>query len=251
MNRRSWLAAMLSGAGAATLAGCDKFATASKTLAKLNVAEGFNKRVHRLIGRQDLAPEFAEHDISKYFKPNGSTSPGDPEYRTHLLSHWVNWRLVIDGLVDNPLSLSLAELRQQPARTQITRHDCVEGWSCIGKWTGARLSPLLDQAKVKPEARFLVFHCMDTLSPTDEGQYYESIDLFDARHPQTILAYQMNGAALPVQHGAPLRLRNERQLGYKQAKYIKRIEAVADFSHIQGGRGGYWEDRGYEWYAGI
>jgi DMSO/TMAO reductase YedYZ molybdopterin-dependent catalytic subunit len=251
MNRRSWLAAMLSGAGAATLAGCDKFTTAPKTLAKLNVAEGFNKRVQRLIGRNALAPEFAEHEISKYFKPNGSTSPGDPEYRTNLLGHWADWRLVIDGLVDNPLSLSLAELRLQPARTQITRHDCVEGWSCIGKWTGARLSPLLDLAKVRPEARFLVFHCMDTLSPQDEGQYYESMDLVDARHPQTILAYEMNGAPLPVQHGAPLRLRNERQLGYKQAKYIKRIEAVADFSHIQGGRGGYWEDRGYEWYAGI
>ena len=121
----------------------------------------------------------------------------------------------------------------------------------FGKWKGVKLSALLDQARLKPEARFLVFHCMDTLDPNDTGQYYETIDLTDARHPQTILAYEMNGKTLPVEHGAPLRLRIERQLGYKQAKYIKRIEAVADFNHIQGGKGGYWEDRGYEWYAGI
>ena len=251
MNRRSWLATMLTGAGAATLAGCDKLTTAPQTLEVLRVAEKFNYRVQRLIGRHTLAPEFAEHEISKYFKPNGSISPADAEYRQDLLAHWVDWRSEITGLVDNPLSLSLAELRQQPARTQITRHDCVEGWSCIGKWTGARLGPLLDQAKIKPQARFLVFYCMDTLSPQDPGRYYESIDMADARHPQTILAYEMNGAPLPVAHGAPLRLRVERQLGYKQAKYIKRIEAVADFTHVQSGRGGYWEDRGYEWFAGI
>jgi DMSO/TMAO reductase YedYZ molybdopterin-dependent catalytic subunit len=251
MNRRSWLKAMLTGAGAATLASCDKLTTAPRTLAHLRSAETFNYKVQRLIGRGDLAPEFAEHQISKYFKPNGSISPGDAEYRKDLLSHWADWRLEVTGLVDNPLSLSLAELRQQPARTQITRHDCVEGWSCIGKWTGAKLGPLLDLAKIRPQAKFLVFYCMDTLSPADEAPYYESIDMVDARHPQTILAYEMNGAALPVQHGAPLRLRVERQLGYKQAKYIRRIEAVADFSHVQSGRGGYWEDRGYEWFAGI
>lgn len=251
MNRRNWLMAMLSGAGAAMLSGCDKLTTAPRTLDTLRVAESLNYRVQRLIGRNALAPEFAEHEISKYFKPNGSISPGDPDYRKALLSHWADWRLEIGGLVDNPLSLSLAELRQQPARTQITRHDCVEGWSCIGKWTGARLGPLLDKAGIKPQAKFLVFYCMDTLAPQDPAQYYESIDMVDARHPQTILAYEMNGAALPVAHGAPLRLRVERQLGYKQAKYIKRIEAVADFSHIQSGRGGYWPDRGYEWFAGI
>jgi DMSO/TMAO reductase YedYZ molybdopterin-dependent catalytic subunit len=251
MNRRSWMAAALSGAGAATLAGCDKLTTAPKTLAALRVAEKVNYGVQRLIGRHDMAPEYHAADISKFFKPNGSISPGDPEYRKDLLAHWADWRLEIGGLVDNPLSLSLADLRAQPARTQITRHDCVEGWSCIGKWTGAKLGPLLDLAKLKPQARFLVFYCMDTLDPSDPGQYYESIDMVDARHPQTILAYEMNDRPLPVQHGAPLRLRVERQLGYKQAKYIKRIEAVADFSHVQGGRGGYWEDRGYEWFAGI
>ena len=152
------------------------------------------------------------------------------------------------------LALTLAELRAQPARTQITRHDCVEGWSSIGKWTGARLAPLLDRAGLKPNARYLVFHCADTLdfsAPAGTGRYYESIDLIDAYHPQTILAYEMNDATLPVRHGAPVRLRVERQLGYKHAKYILRLEAVADYAHLGRGKGGFWEDRGYEWYAGI
>ena len=162
--------------------------------------------------------------------------------------------LVIDGLVERPLSLSLANLRAQPSRTQITRHDCVEGWSAIGKWKGARLGPLLDQAKLKTTARYIVFHCADTLDPDTldgSGQYYESIDLVDAYHPQTLLAYDLNDKPLPVANGAPLRLRVERQLGYKQAKYVMRLEAVEDFAHIARGKGGFWEDRGYEWYAGI
>jgi DMSO/TMAO reductase YedYZ molybdopterin-dependent catalytic subunit len=152
------------------------------------------------------------------------------------------------------MSLSLDDLKTLPARTQITRHDCVEGWSSIGKWKGARLGPLLDQAGLKPNARYIVLHCADTLDPNTldgTGQYYESIDLIDAYHPQTILAYEMNDRPLPIPHGAPLRLRVERQLGYKQAKYVMRLEAVSDFGHIGRGNGGFWEDRGYEWYAGI
>jgi DMSO/TMAO reductase YedYZ molybdopterin-dependent catalytic subunit len=157
-------------------------------------------------------------------------------------------------LVERPLALSLEDLRARPARTQITRHDCVEGWSSIGQWTGARLSALLDEAGLKPQARYIVFHCADRLDPNapgDRGLYYESIDLVDAFHEQTILAYEMNGQVLPVAHGAPLRLRVERQLGYKHAKYVMRIEAVESFAQIAGGQGGFWEDRGYEWYAGI
>ena len=124
------------------------------------------------------------------------------------------------------MALTLAQLRSLPARTQITRHDCVEGWSAIGKWSGARLGPLLDKAGLKPQARYIVFHCADTLDPNAPaalGRYYESIDLIDAYHPQSILAYDMNGAPLAVKHGAPVRLRVERQLGYKHAKYVMRI----------------------------
>ncbi|MGC2628593.1 MAG: molybdopterin-dependent oxidoreductase, partial [Rhodomicrobium sp.] len=125
--------------------------------------------------------------------------------------------------------------------------------SCIGKWTGVPLSTVLVKAGLKPDAKYIVFHCADSLEDTldPRDKYYESVDLIDAFHPQTILAYDMNGAPLTVPHGAPLRLRVERQLGYKMAKYIMRIEAVASFGQIAGGRGGYWEDRGYEWYAGI
>jgi DMSO/TMAO reductase YedYZ molybdopterin-dependent catalytic subunit len=148
------------------------------------------------------------------------------------------------------LALSLAELRALPARTQITRHDCVEGWSAIGQWTGVPLGSVLAQAQLAPEVRFIVLFCADELERGDGG-YYESIDLMDAFHPQTLLAYELNGRPLPVANGAPLRLRVERQLGYKQAKYLMRIEAVARLDGIGGGKGGYWEDRGYEWYAGI
>jgi DMSO/TMAO reductase YedYZ molybdopterin-dependent catalytic subunit len=161
--------------------------------------------------------------------------------------------LTIDGKVRQPLSLSLSDLKRLPSRTQITRHDCVEGWSAIGKWTGVPLGLLLQTAGVSLTARYVVFHCADDLEDSSDGSgvYYESIDLIDAYHPQTILAYGMNGGDLPVSNGAPLRLRVERHLGYKQAKYIMRIEVADSLDSFGQGQGGYWEDRGYEWYAGI
>jgi DMSO/TMAO reductase YedYZ molybdopterin-dependent catalytic subunit len=130
----------------------------------------------------------------------------------------------------------------------------VEGWSAVAKWSGARMAPLLQLAGLKPAARHIVLWCADTLDPLAEAgqqKYYETLDLIDAFHPQTILAYDMNGKPLAVPHGAPLRLRAERHLGYKQAKYVMRLEAVADYAHIGVGKGGYWEDRGYEQYGGI
>ena len=164
----------------------------------------------------------------------------------------------MDGLVARPMQWSLAQLRALPARTQITRHDCVEGWSAIGQWTGPQLGGLLRETGLKPNARYIVFHCADTLDgepanggDQSAGRYYESVDLVDAFHPQTILAHAMNGKPLTVAHGAPLRLRVERQLGYKHAKYVMRIEAVDRLDRLGMGKGGYWEDRGYEWYAGI
>jgi DMSO/TMAO reductase YedYZ molybdopterin-dependent catalytic subunit len=253
-NRRGWLTAAGASVGGLWLAACDRLTQNPASLKVLQSAEGLTRRAQRLVtDRKALAREFPPALISADFKPNGSTDPGDIDYRRHRATGFADYRLVVDGLVERPLSLSLAELRAQPARAQITRHDCVEGWSSIGKWTGAKLGPLLDKAGLKPQARYIVLHCMDSLDPAPDGsgQYYESIDLIDAYHQQTILAYDMNDRPLPVAHGAPLRLRVERQLGYKQAKYVARIEAVADFAHIGQGRGGYWEDRGYEWYAGI
>jgi DMSO/TMAO reductase YedYZ molybdopterin-dependent catalytic subunit len=158
--------------------------------------------------------------------------------------------LRIDGAVARPQVFSLAQIRAMPTRSQITRHDCVEGWSAIGKWTGAPLKLMLNAAGLRQDARYIVFHCADQMG--NGALYYESIDLIDAFHPQTILAWGLNDQILPVGNGAPLRLRVERQLGYKQAKYVERIEAVADLSLIGGGKGGYWEDgAGYEWYAGT
>ena len=253
-DRRGWLKAVLASGGALALAACDRITNTPAAIRVLASAEGLTRRAQRLVvDRKALAREFHPADISPDFRPNGSISPGDADYRALLATGFADYRLVVDGLVEHPLSLSLAELRALPSRTQITRHDCVEGWSSIGKWTGARLGPLLDRAGLKTSARYIVFHCADTLEPDAGalGRYYESIDLVDAYHPQTILAYAMNDQVLPVAHGAPLRLRVERQLGYKQAKYVMRLEAVEDFRHLGRGKGGFWEDRGYEWYAGI
>ncbi|HEX5379643.1 MAG TPA: molybdopterin-dependent oxidoreductase [Phenylobacterium sp.] len=253
-NRRGWLKGVAAGASGLWLAACDRINDNPKVQQTLQSAEGLTRRVHRAtIDRKALAREFTPADISRDFRANGSISPGDDDYRALLETGFADYKLVIDGLVEHPLSFSLAELRTQPSRTQITRHDCVEGWSSIGQWKGARLGPLLDKAVLKREARYLIVHCFDSLEETLDGtgRYYESIDLIDAYHPQTILAYEMNGKALPVAHGAPLRMRVERQLGYKHAKYISRIEAVSDLKAFGRGKGGYWEDRGYEWYAGI
>jgi DMSO/TMAO reductase YedYZ molybdopterin-dependent catalytic subunit len=254
-HRRGWLQAGLASAGALVLGACDRITNNPKGIGFLESAQGLTLRAQRLlVDRKALAREFKPADISSDFRPNGSIDPTDPDYVALRDKGFADYRLVVDGLVDRPLSLSLAELRALPARSQITRHDCVEGWSSVGKWKGARLAALLDLAGLKKNARYIVLHCADNLDPTTldgTGQYYESIDLIDAYHPQTILAYEMNDQPLPVAHGAPLRLRVERQLGYKHAKYIMRLEAVEDFAHIGRGNGGFWEDRGYEWYAGI
>ena len=255
IDRRHWLRAAGASALGLVLAGCNKISEAPPVVNFLSSAEGLNRRVQRLLlWRKSLAREFAESDISKDFRANGSINPSDADYRAHVESGFETWRLVIDGLVDRPQALSLADLKALPSRTQITRHDCVEGWSSIAKWTGPRLATVLALAGLKPSAKYIVFHCFDSLDPgAVEGQkrYYESIDLVDAFHPQTILAHAMNGAPLGIPHGAPLRLRAERHLGYKQAKYIMRIEATDRLDHIGAGKGGFWEDRGYEWYAGI
>lgn len=253
-SRRNWLKGALASLGGLALAGCDQI-TSSKTVMKvLNSAEGLTRTAQRLIlAPGQLAPEFTEKDISTVFKANGSTDPQDDAYLAHVANGFKDWRLKVDGLVVKPMELSLDQIRARPQKTQITRHDCVEGWSCIGKWTGTPLAELIHEAGLKPEAKYIVFHCMDTMDDSTDGsgRYYESIALADVFHPQSLLAYAMNDQPLGVPHGAPLRLRVERHLGYKQAKYLERIEAVASLDQLHGGKGGYWPDRGYEWYAGI
>jgi DMSO/TMAO reductase YedYZ molybdopterin-dependent catalytic subunit len=249
-SRRSFLRHTLQATGVLLLSGCDRLYESQTFQALLSTAEGANRKVQRwLTPKNKLAQEFSEADISPVFRPNGNPAPKTPEYISDAADGWRAWRLEVSGLVAEPLMLSLADLKAMPARTQITRHDCVEGWSAIGKWKGVPLARIMEKVKPGPEARYVVFRCLDTNS--SGVHYYESIDLEDARHPQTILAYELNDQPLPIANGAPLRLRVENQLGYKHAKYIKRLEFVASFEPIEGGKGGYWEDRGYEWYAGI
>ncbi len=254
LDRRSFLARAAAGAGALALGGCDRLPGQPWYERILASAESLTMYAQRaLLSPSALAREYTEAEISPQFRANGTTDPDTPEYQTLVGTNFGGWLLGVGGLVERPGQFSLDDLRQLPARTQITRHDCVEGWSCIGKWKGPQLGTVLERVGLKPEARFIVFRCADALEATldGSGRYYESIDLVDAFHPQTILAYEMNDRPLPVAHGAPLRLRVERQLGYKMAKYVMEIEAVASFENIAGGKGGYWEDRGYEWYAGI
>jgi len=258
LTRRGFLTSASVAGSSLALGGCDVFdgstRNGSSVRAVLETANSLTYRVQRLLLSSDaLAQEFSESEIRQPQRPNGVTQPDGAEYQALTSGGFADYRLTVKGLVDKPLSFTLAELQAMPARTQITRHDCVEGWSCIAKWTGVPLSQVLDQAGVKPTARFVVFQCFDTIDRSLSGEikYYESIDLIDARHPQTVLAYGLNGAALPVENGAPLRVRVERQLGYKMAKYVHTIELVDKLDGFGQGKGGYWEDNGYDWFAGI
>jgi DMSO/TMAO reductase YedYZ molybdopterin-dependent catalytic subunit len=230
-------------------AGCSKVGDSAAFAGLVDGAEKLHRGAQRMIGgRQPMAREFTLADLSPDFRGNGNKDIDTDAYRAHVAAGFADWRLAVRGLVERPLSLTLEQLRALPQRTQITRHDCVEGWSAIGQWTGPQLSAILGLAGVQEAARYIVFRCADDFSG---NPYYESCDLDDAFHPQTIVAHQLNGEPLPVKNGAPLRMRIERQLGYKHAKYLTAIEAVASLDGIEGGRGGYWEDRGYQWYAGI
>jgi len=250
--RRRFLARTAAAMSALVLSGCDRLSRSEWFPRVLGLAETWNHRAAQAVTpRKAMAQEFAESDRSPTFRSNGTADPGTDEYRAMAANGFADFRLAVAGLVGQPKFFTLAELRALPGRTQITRHDCVEGWSAIAKWKGTRLKALLDAVGVQPAARYVVFRCADPMSDDPADLYYESIDLDDAFHPQTILAYEMNDAALPVANGAPIRLRVERQLGYKHAKYVMRIELVDSFARIGGGNGGDWEDQGYQWFAGI
>ena len=253
-SRRRFLSRAGASALTAALAGCTSLSEQKWVSDLLSQVEILTRRAQRLFaGAHALAPEFSRKDIAPVFRANGTLNPDTASYNEHAANGFRDWRIEVGGLVEQPLSISMAQLRAMPPRTQITRHDCVEGWSCIGEWTGTPLRQVLAAARPKESARYVVFHCADNMAGPGETEtyYYESLDLLEATHPQTLLAYELNGQALPIEHGAPVRLRAERQLGYKMAKYVRRIEVVAHYSHIAGGRGGYWEDQGYNWYAGI
>jgi DMSO/TMAO reductase YedYZ molybdopterin-dependent catalytic subunit len=245
MKRRLFIASTVS-----TLAACGPLSSGlsqnEKFMQALASVEGLN---HRLIGTRGLAREYRDGDVDRIFRVNGFATPSDTGYTSLVADRFASFRLVVDGAAARPRAFTLAQLERMPQQTQTTRHDCVEGWSAIGKWSGVRLGDVLDAVGPLADARYVVFHCMD--NDGAGNLYYESLDMHQARHPQALLALRLNDAPLDPDHGAPVRLRVPTQLGYKSAKWIERIEVVGSFARIAGGRGGYWEDQGYEWYAGI
>jgi DMSO/TMAO reductase YedYZ molybdopterin-dependent catalytic subunit len=247
VKRRLFIASSLAAVG---LGGCTTSFKDSLTQGPfhnvLSVAERWN---HAVIGTRGSARLYTDADVDRDFRTNGLDTPTDSSYTGLVKDGWSRYKLIVDGLADHPQALTLAALRAMPLQTQITRHDCVEGWSAIGKWRGVRLADVLAAAGPKAGARYAIFSCYDR---DDQGlHYYESLDLAQAAHPQTLLALDLNDAPLDPDHGAPVRLRIPTQLGYKSAKWVYRIELASSFKSVGSGNGGYWEDQGYEWYAGI
>jgi DMSO/TMAO reductase YedYZ molybdopterin-dependent catalytic subunit len=198
---------------------------------------------HRLLTRHSLAREFPRSLISKAPFANGRP-PRAEAFQRHQRAGFADWRLTIDGMVARPASFSLADLRSFPSRSQITHLACEEGWSFIAEWTGVPLAHILDRAGTAPEARYVVYTSL-------EPGWWDSVDMADALHPQTLVTYGMNGADLPVGHGGPLRLRVPRQLGYKSVKYITRLTVTDSLKPFGKGLGSAAPEDGYSWYAGM
>lgn len=209
-----------------------------------------------LFGHGVSVQSYRRQDISNYFRINGRP-PAEPEYLTMAADSFANYVLEVDGLVTHPLRLTLRELRTWPRTTQITKHNCIEGWSAIAEWGGVSFSEIVRRCQPLSDAHYVVFYAFDNKStsepdPAGPGYFYGTIDMELAAHTQTILAYEMNGVPLPIPHGAPLRLRVESQLGFKMVKYIQRIEFIDDYRHIGAGQGGWREDHQfYSQEAGI
>ena len=188
--------------------------------------------------------KYSEKDISPYFWVNG-THPRSPEFLRHLSENFTNYRLSVSGEVEHPAEFSMEELRAFPRQEQITQNYCIQGWSGIAKWGGVRLADIMKRVRPKPGVKYAVFYSFGMGSGPDAGPYYDCHKVEHLLHPQTILAYQMNGQPLTEPHGAPLRLRNELELGYKQVKWVRAIEFVMDFRHLGAGQGGFNEDQEY------
>jgi DMSO/TMAO reductase YedYZ molybdopterin-dependent catalytic subunit len=250
ITRRTALLTGLSSLGGLALAGCsDDLPPTYGNL--LRMGDVLTYKAHRLLlPARALAREYARSEITS-IAAIGTTDPGDPrqelftadfgdDYARLRRDRFADWRLTIEGSVARPASYSLADLRRFPPRTQITKHSCEEGWSAIAEWTGVPLRTVLEASGINRSARFVQFYCYDVVA--------DGIDMLDALHPQTILAYGMNGRDLPVAHGAPLRARVERQLGYKSMKYLRKIVVTDEFDDL----GPYGQlQNGWAWYAGI
>jgi DMSO/TMAO reductase YedYZ molybdopterin-dependent catalytic subunit len=246
ISRRTWLTSV-SALGGLVLTGCsrDTFVPPHVRGGLIGVADVLTMSSNRLLLQgQQLAREYRRSDIADPFPTWNQTNPRNAEYQRHRSERFRNWRLPISGLVQRPIELSLDEIRSLPARTQITAHVCEQGWSAIGEWTGAPLQRVLEAASgVTPAARYVVIDTFDG--------WYEGYDLFEVAHPQTILAYGLNGRDLPTGNGAPLRLRVERQCGYKNLKFLRSIQVVDSVAGFGKGTGGTNSDFGFHWFAGV
>jgi DMSO/TMAO reductase YedYZ molybdopterin-dependent catalytic subunit len=243
MISRRKLLQSIPAAGSLLLTGCqDSLPPSYGTL--FDASNSLTFAAHRfLLRNQPLVREFSRDKITKVFPAINTTNPESPQYQRLLQGGFAEWRLPIGGLVAKPAQLSLAMLKSFPSRTQVTQHNCEQGWSAIAEWTGVPLGRVLEEAGMLPQARYVVFHAVDG--------WWDSLDMLDALHPQTLLAYGMNGADLPVPHGAPVRLRVERQLGYKNLKFLSRIDVTDRLDDVEDGTGAVGAAYGYSWYAGI
>ncbi len=242
ISRRKMLAS-IPAAGSLLLSACkDSLPPSYGSLFDLSNSLTFTS--HRLLLRnQPLVREFGRDKITRNFPAINETNPKSDRYQQLLAGGFAEWRLPVQGLVSKGAQFSLEALKRFPSRTQVTQHNCEQGWSAIAEWTGVPLGYVLQEVGMLPEARYVVFHTVDG--------WWDSLDMFDALHPQTLLAYGMNGGDLPVPHGAPVRLRVERQLGYKSLKYINRIDVTDRLDDIEDGTGAVGAAYGYSWYAGI
>jgi DMSO/TMAO reductase YedYZ molybdopterin-dependent catalytic subunit len=246
ISRRAWLKG-LPALGGLLVTGCSRetFVPPRVRGGLIGAADVLTMSTNRLLlSGQQLAREYPRSEVADPFPTWNQTNPRNEEYQRHLAEGFSNYRLTIAGLVERPRELSLDEIRGLPPRTQITAHVCEQGWSAIGEWTGAPLQRVLEAAGgVTAAARYVVVETFD--------RWYEAYDLFEARHPQTLLAYGLNGRDLPRGNGAPLRLRVERQCGYKNLKFLRSIQVVDSVAGFGKGTGGTNSDFGFHWFAGV
>lgn len=247
LTRRNMLVTGLAAVGGLLLPGCKRKELPPTYGNILRMGDNLTYFAHRaLLPGQSLVKEYDPRDISS-FPATGTINPADSSKHSYSeaweklsVNHFADWRLTVEGMVAKPMQFSLNDLMQLPVQKQITRHTCEEGWTAIGEWTGVQVGTLLKTVGIKPNARFVNFFSYDGFA--------DNLDLMDAFHPQTILAYGMNGKPLPVPHGAPLRLRVETQIGYKSMKYLQRIVVTDEFDDF--GESGSIPN-GWAWYNGI
>ncbi len=249
LSRRQWITT-----GLAATAGASGLAVGAKLASHYGLippdhgsiygpGETLTYAAHRLLTRTSMAREFPRSEISKKPFVNGPPFQG-ADFKKLQAGAFVDWRLTVDGLVDRPAAFSLDQLKSYTSKSQITHLACEEGWSYIAEWTGVPLSHVLENVGIRPQAKYVVYFSM-------EPGWWDSIDMADALHPQTLVAYGLNGGVLPVGNGGPLRLRIPRQLGYKSVKYIARLTVTDDLKRFGKGLGSASPEGGYAWYAGI